>query len=342
MKKEGLIALIIGIVGAILLAFMIPNGAPSVLIWFINTGIVYFIVKKTQGEILETHEDEGNEFYSVWRAVGIALICAFVWIGIELYAHHIDREGGNFDTAKVETLNSNSSYGKSETFNGTEVFYTSAVTLNEVNRLGQFLIDYEYTNGTDISTQLNKTGKTYEFRIAVGEEIEYDQEDRNEGKLLAAEISEVCFNGAQVDVYFCNKNFETLIVLPMKILSDDEKEYLRSNQKTGYFKYYNYQRYNGDDFIWKDLDVKIIFGKKEIKVVTTEKTNTFIIVGSPEYDCDEYFTDLHFCDITYNVYRSNDTNKKTIRIWRESGTSGVCILDDNNKSREYFSNQNYR
>jgi hypothetical protein len=108
-----------------------------------------------------------------------------------------------------------SNYGEQKTFNGTQVFYTSAVTLNDVNKLGEYLVDSEFADGEEKSVQLNKTGNTYEFRMVVKKGIERDQEYRDLGKLLAAEISEYCFDGARVDTHFCDENFKTLIVLPM-------------------------------------------------------------------------------------------------------------------------------
>jgi hypothetical protein len=108
-----------------------------------------------------------------------------------------------------------SSYGEQKTFNGTQVFYTSAVTISDVDKLGEYLVNAEFADGEEKSVQLNKTGNTYEFRMVVKKGIEQDQEYRDLGKLLAAEISEYCFDGAHVDTHFCDENFKTLIVLPM-------------------------------------------------------------------------------------------------------------------------------
>ena len=107
------------------------------------------------------------------------------------------------------------SYGKEKIFNGTQVFYTSNVTESDVNKLGKYLIDSGFADGEQKTVQLNKTGNTYEFRMAVKKGIEQDQEYRNLGKQLAAEISKFCFGGANVDTHFCDEKLKTLIVLPM-------------------------------------------------------------------------------------------------------------------------------
>ncbi|MCL2804750.1 MAG: hypothetical protein FWD26_02310 [Treponema sp.] len=106
-------------------------------------------------------------------------------------------------------------YGAQKTFNGTQVFYTSAVTLNEVEKLGNYLVEEGFADGEHKSVQLNKTGNTYEFRMVVKKGIETDLEYRELGKLIATELSTYVFNGARVDTHFCDEKFKTLIVLPM-------------------------------------------------------------------------------------------------------------------------------
>ena len=111
-------------------------------------------------------------------------------------------------------------YGELKIFNGTQLFYTSSVTLSDVNKLGEYLVDSEFADGEKKSVQLNKTGNTYEFRMVVKKGTELNQEYQNLGKIAAAQISEICFNGANVEMHFCDENFKTLIVLPMAMLSD--------------------------------------------------------------------------------------------------------------------------
>ena len=106
-------------------------------------------------------------------------------------------------------------YGEQKTFNGTQVFYTSEVTMSDVDKLGNFLVDTGFADGGQKSVQLNKKGNTYEFRMVVKKGIENDQEYRELGKLFAAQISEYVFGGANVDTHYCDEKFNTLIVLPM-------------------------------------------------------------------------------------------------------------------------------
>ena len=112
-------------------------------------------------------------------------------------------------------LTSCDNYGKEKNFNGLQLFYTSNITETEANSMGNYLIESEFADGEEKTVQLNKSGNTYEFRMVVKKGIEQDPEYTELGKLIAAEISSEVFNGAQVDVHFCDENLKTLRVLPM-------------------------------------------------------------------------------------------------------------------------------
>jgi hypothetical protein len=95
-EKEGLITLIVGILSTVLLfwgIFQVPDSIidkiPYVLIPAIYTGIIFLIVEKMHGQILKKHKEDKNKFYSNWKAVGIGLICAVIWLGgIFTYAYY--------------------------------------------------------------------------------------------------------------------------------------------------------------------------------------------------------------------------------------------------------------
>ena len=107
-EKEGLIALIVGTVSTILLfwgIFQIPepiiDKIPNVLFPAIYTGIIYLIVEKMHGQILKMHKEEGNEFYSYWKATGIGFICAVILFGgIFAYAYYSPED---FDVKTYDT-----------------------------------------------------------------------------------------------------------------------------------------------------------------------------------------------------------------------------------------------
>ena len=203
--QEGLICLIVGIIATLLIIILpLEKVSIPVLIPLVYAGITYLIVKKMHGQILETHKEEGNQFYSHGKVVGIALICGVITIaGIFSYYYFTDQD---------------SNFGN------------------------------------------------------------------NNPKLVLQNDS--------VSVY--------------QIRTTDMSAYI---EQTEYYKHYRNTRWGDEDI--EDLNVKIIFGKKEITVVAPETTNTFIIVGSPETIS---LNALGY--ITYNVYYSNDIDREIMKIER--------------------------
>ena len=83
--SEGKTSLIIGIIVTILLfggVFLVPENIidhiPKQLIPILYTAVVYGIVEWKQGHTLKTHKENGNTFYSAWRAAGIGLVSLLI------------------------------------------------------------------------------------------------------------------------------------------------------------------------------------------------------------------------------------------------------------------------
>ena len=138
-EKEGLIALIVGVVSTILLfwgIFQIPehiiDKIPNPLIPLVYTGIICLIVEKMHGNILRKHKAEKNEFYSNWRATGVGLICMVILLGgIFAYAYYAPED---WDT---KTYNSELKKYKS---NEKEIFELSNILdTNSKHEFVQFL-----------------------------------------------------------------------------------------------------------------------------------------------------------------------------------------------------------
>jgi hypothetical protein len=128
---EGKKSLIIGIVSTILLftgIFMIPESiidkVPNQILPAIYTGIIYLIVEKIHGEILNQHKENGYEFYSGWKAAGVGLVSSIILlIGIFGYAF-LEPEGIEYELYNKEYV----SFSKNET--ETLVFYDHLKTDN--------------------------------------------------------------------------------------------------------------------------------------------------------------------------------------------------------------------
>jgi len=79
--KAGLNSLFLGVISTIFIfagLFALPDVTidkiPSQLIPFLYTGIIFFIVEKTQGKKLKEHKENNGEFYSGWKAAKIGAL----------------------------------------------------------------------------------------------------------------------------------------------------------------------------------------------------------------------------------------------------------------------------
>lgn len=84
-KKKGNIALVIGIIAAIILfggIFSVPERymekLPNALIPVTYVAIVWGIVEQIHGPLLKQHKEFGNKFASFWKAAGIGLLAGIV------------------------------------------------------------------------------------------------------------------------------------------------------------------------------------------------------------------------------------------------------------------------
>jgi hypothetical protein len=104
-------------------------------------------------------------------------------------------------------------YGKLVKFNEGELYYTSAVTTDEVDRLGQYLVAEEFFDGNEKTAQLNKVGNTYEFRMVIKKGLENDQDLIQIAQEFANQLSADVFAGNQVDIHLCDEYLNTLRVV---------------------------------------------------------------------------------------------------------------------------------
>ncbi len=102
-------------------------------------------------------------------------------------------------------------YGEQVVSNGTEIYFTEGVTEEEAEKLGLFLTEYEFSDGTEKSVQLTKEDDVWQFRMVVMPEFVEDKEMHKNFKFMCLELS-TAFEGKQVDVQICDDELKTLKV----------------------------------------------------------------------------------------------------------------------------------
>jgi hypothetical protein len=151
-------------------------------------------------------------------------------------------------------------------FNGAELYYTPRVTSAEAAKLGAYLVDHKFTDGTRKTLQLDKQGGVYQFRmVAEKPGIERDKTYGEIFQWLGLDLSERVFGDAKVELHICDQGMKTLRIFPQRVLGkkvmvNKSKIYYTSTvtaqeaQKLSDFLLKN--GYNGDEPVIYQLNKK--------------------------------------------------------------------------------------
>ncbi|MDD3741187.1 MAG: hypothetical protein PHH30_08095 [Bacteroidales bacterium] len=116
-----------------------------------------------------------------------------------------------------------SNYGKKKMFDSTELYYTDKVTEAEADLVGKYLQEQGFTEGDDTKTvQLTKEGDIYQFRMVVKEGYEKDEDYILIAETFAYNLSKDVFDGEEVEIHLCDTKLETLKVVKMPEMGDDD------------------------------------------------------------------------------------------------------------------------
>ncbi len=78
----------------------IMDKIPNALFPAIYTLIVWFVVKRYQGEALDNHKKAGGRFYSAWKAAGVGLIASVVLVAMVFAYVYVST--ADFDSEKYD------------------------------------------------------------------------------------------------------------------------------------------------------------------------------------------------------------------------------------------------
>ncbi len=176
-------SIILGLISTIVffeILFLIPekiiNSIPNAIFPAIYTGIIYFIVTKTQDKKINEYLENGYKKASGWKAAGIGLLCSLFLIGyIFIRAYNMPAFEGELMT-----------FGN----NMHEIYYNENIPQNEVNIVGQELISYGYFNTPEKQTvQLTIEDDNYYLKIPVQKDWWDDNDIVESLKALQNKIS---------------------------------------------------------------------------------------------------------------------------------------------------------
>lgn len=99
-------------------------------------------------------------------------------------------------------------YGEKKVFNGTEIYYKDGVTIEQVDKLGESLVESGFADGGHKSVQFVKDGDLYVFRMVVRDEFVNDPSYENLYRFFPKELSQ--YVGLPVDFHVCDDQFNTI------------------------------------------------------------------------------------------------------------------------------------
>jgi hypothetical protein len=117
------------------------------------------------------------------------------------------------DNASGQETGSGGGLGTRLDVNGSDLYYTSAVTTAEAKRLRKYLIESHAFDGSQGTFKLDKAGKRYQFKLIVQKGGENDQQTIFASNALAMRLSGAVFGGKVVEIHLCDQNFHTLRVV---------------------------------------------------------------------------------------------------------------------------------
>jgi hypothetical protein len=103
--------------------------------------------------------------------------------------------------------------GTELTFNGGQLLFTRAVTRDEAERLGPYLVRKNVFDGSRVTVQLDRSDRVYKVRLVVRPGGERDVQLNRRMRDLSPEISRDVFGGAFVDIELCDSRLNTLTVI---------------------------------------------------------------------------------------------------------------------------------
>ncbi len=106
-------------------------------------------------------------------------------------------------------------YGERLMFNGGELYYTSRVTKQEAQKLGEYLVGQGFFDGTRKSVQLDKRGETYLFRAVMKKNVQDNEVAHRLFQLFAIGLSLRVFDGSPVEIHLCDERLRTKKVITM-------------------------------------------------------------------------------------------------------------------------------
>jgi hypothetical protein len=188
-----LIAYIFLFIIVISLSFLIQNSIMKALFYGLNIGLgVYMQIDQTKLYIKHIQEGGKKASYIIPVIICTCITGFVIW--------------GMFSSVNVPD--------QMKKFSGDEMYYTDNVTINEVNKLGNFLEENDFfiNDGKTVSVKLDKKSDTYIFSMILNKKYIDDKEYMDNLKQFAQQLSTDLFK-SKVEIDICDNTFKPIKVV---------------------------------------------------------------------------------------------------------------------------------
>lgn len=157
----------------------------------ITYGLGYYM-KITQETMYKEHIDNGGKSanYILPIIVSLVFISVIIWLQVISV---------NIPDKYIEFLDD-------------EIYYTDHVKVEDVNRLGEFLIETEYfiEDNLRTSVKLDYTDNVYRVFFVINKEYIDDEDLINAFRYLRNELKEITYSGSDVEIIITDELFNIL------------------------------------------------------------------------------------------------------------------------------------
>ncbi len=105
-------------------------------------------------------------------------------------------------------------YGAVLKVNQSDLYYTTAVSKEQAQALGDYLVQAQFFDGRHLSVQLTKEGQILQVRFPVKPGFEKDEAYVVSVRVAADELSQKVFHGQPVEIDLCDSELKTLRAVP--------------------------------------------------------------------------------------------------------------------------------
>ena len=164
-KWHALLWSLLGTAALLTALFFIPEDLPIPNAVFIlpQVAVMYSVAKSLQGAAIDAHQERGGALASVWRAVGIGLLCCLFIVGVAF--------GVGYLTLPYE-LDSVVEFNTSD-----EVYYSGEATREDATFVGELLTQYEFFgHSTGASVQVAASSGAYTLSFVLVDDAWDDPE----------------------------------------------------------------------------------------------------------------------------------------------------------------------